>query len=209
MKDKEMSKISEKNSITLEEMEQLTKCLVEKRNKIYQLQDMIRNIVSEIKNISKELENKTFYDGTHSIHLDKIYLWNGSEVSFKGTQINKKTGRFNKQLKTPITSDDIINSAICSYFEKNDYKISDITESACSILDKKYKTEEDLEVLRWIRLYILIDFPRLVLKEFKEEYKQCLTKMYTEENIGCVEDINMLETMENIKDVDTLVLNNY
>lgn len=206
MKDKEMSKISEKNSITLEEMEQLTKCLVEKRNQIFKLQDMVRNCVLEIKESSKELVNKTFNNDTHTVKLDDIYIWNGAEVSFKGSQFNKKNGKLNNQMKKPITSDNIITSNIISYFEKNDYNIFDVTEAANSILDKADLTEEDLEVLRWIRLSILIEFPHIVVKQYKEQYKQCLIRMCTEENIGSVEDIDNLEFMANIKDVNKLII---
>lgn len=194
------------NPITLEEMEQLTKSLIEKRNQIFKLQDMIRNIVSEIKTSSKELVNKTFNGKMDTIKLDNIYIWNGHEISFKGSVINKKKGCLNKQVNRPITLENIIKCNINSYLDKNDY---DIIEIANSILDKDEKTKEDLELLQWIRMYIFIDFPCIVLKEFKDEYKQCLIRMYTEENIGSVEDINILETMENIKDVDTLVLGNY
>lgn len=187
--------------LSIDEVENVIERVLQKREEIFNLNCQISALVKDIKDISKELLDKTFIADEYNrknrefsfreAKLAKTGSWDGIDLRFEYFGCNKKTGQFDYNFKNEtINYEDILYDMIWPYFKSRGGFDRFDEEKLCDfILDMKDKTKEDIDALRLLRLLILVEFPKVYNDEYRAALELCVERMFIEENIGNANDL--------------------
>jgi len=187
--------------ISVDEIESVVERVLQKRKETFSLECQICALVKDIKDISKELTDKTFIADEYNrknrkysfreAKLVKTGRWDGTDLQFEYFGCNKKNGQFDYNFKNEtINYKDILYDMIWQYFKSRGGFDRFNEEKLCNfILDMKDKTTEDIDALRLLRLLMLIKLPKTYSDEYRTALERCVERMFVEENIGIVDNL--------------------